>query len=171
MNLRILLPILALLLFPFGEVSYAKLIKPESLLLQILEKNKEVYQFYLQIRVSVYDPEEFAPLDEEIEESWIPFEIVDKSYLQNVVWVRDEYFIIETTDLTGNPLHITMWEFGGKLFSQNLQNSRLFLPVDVELPYLIFFTKHLPSLKSNLSKIGISPFRVNLEQQQNEKDF
>lgn len=147
------------------------MIKPESLLFQILENNKEVYQFYLQIRVSVYDPEEFVPLDEDVEETWIPFEIVDKSYLQKVVWVRDEYFIIETTDLAGNPLHITYWEFGGKEILRNLQSSRLFQPIDVEMPYLIFFTKHLPSLKLNLSKFGISPFRVKLEQQQNKNYY
>ena len=150
-KLKTLIAVIAYLFFAFGGMSHAKLIEPESLLLQILEKNEEVYQFYLQIRVSVYDPEEFAPLDEEIEENWIPFEIVEKSYLQNLAWVRDEYLIIETTDLAGKPLHLTVWEFGGKQFSKNLQTARFFQEEDTGFPYLMFFTKHLPRLKTNLT--------------------
>jgi len=158
-------------LFLFGGMLYAKLIEPESLLLQILESNKKVFQFNLKVRVSVYDPEEFAALDEEIEDNLIPYELADKSFTQNVIWVRDEYFLIETSDLSGNPLHIFIWEFGGKEYSRNLQTSRLFLPEDVMFPYLIFFTKHLPVLKTSLSNVGVAPLKVKLGQQDSQNFY
>ncbi len=151
--------------------SHAKLIEPESLLLQILESNRKVGQCNLAVRVSVFDPEEFAPLDEDIEDNWIPYELADKSYLQKVIWRRDEFLYIETTDLLGDPLHIYVWEFGGKEFSRNLQLSRLFQTEDVLLPYLIFFTKHLPVIKRSLNTMGIAPFSVQLEQRKSQNVY
>ena len=141
--------------------------KPESLLLKILEANQHVYQFYIEVAVNVFDPEAFAPLEMETDLKLIPYEIVEQSYSQRIVFVRDEILTIETLDYIGNVLHIYVKEFGGSSFSMNFDEERIFTEIDVLYPYTIFFTKHISLLKSELHGLGMPLVESTI----NNKDY
>ncbi len=140
-------------LFIFGgaERSNAKLIEAETILHQIIENNKSVSQFYLEVRVGVFDPESFYSLDEKVEDKLFPYEIIEKSYFQNIVFIRDELLLIETLDSSGNNLHIFVLEIGGKHFSHNFDESRQFSTEDILLPNISFYTKYASTLKKKLA--------------------
>ncbi len=158
--------LIGLFFFCSGNRADAKLIEAESLLLRILKSNSHISQFYIEVEVHIFDPEAFAPLNERLEENPIPYEIIEKSFTQSIVWVRDEYLAIETMDLEGNPLHIFVKEPGYPAFSKSLQDERIFITEDVVFPYLVLYTKHISYLKSGLSYLGIAPVTVKIEQHQ-----
>jgi len=143
---------------------FAKLIEPESLLLQVVESYKDIWQMYIEVEVKVYDPEAFFPLEEKYDEGTLPYELTEKTYSQNMIWVRDEYTLIETFDLEGNPLHSYIFETEINQFSQNLQTKRLFTDEDVRFPHFIFYTKHISVLKERLSALGVSTDQVKIKQ-------
>jgi hypothetical protein len=150
---------LIVLCFPFNSNNWlrAALIEPESILYQIIEKNKDVTGFYAEIRVGVYDPEAFSPLSEEANMNLKPYEITEKSFYQNIVYIRDEFFSVETADHTGQTLHIYIKEIGGAYISKNLSTNRLFSDEDVIFPYLTFFTKHVSLLEQELYQFEVVP--------------
>jgi hypothetical protein len=156
---------IATIINPFNKDAIAVFIKPDSVLLQVLEKNRPVAQFYAETKVSVYDPESFAPLDEETNAKLQPYEIVDKAYSQRVVFVRDEFLSIETLSESGTPLHIYIEEFGGARFFQSLNRDRFFAVEDVQMPATFLFTKHLSLVRSGLNNLGIVPSRLEIDHQ------
>lgn len=165
--------VIASLLFVLVSADHltAKLIEAESLLFKIVDSHKNIFQFYLELNVKVFDPEEFLPLDEKTEENWIPFENTKKSFNQNLVWIRDEYVLMETTDLSGNPLHVLIEEMDNNMFSKNLQAGRFFQTEDLIFPYLVFFTKHANILKTRLHDLGIAPAKVEMEPQESNNVY
>ena len=158
-ELVVILLIFLLNVVPFvqGNSAQAAFMKPESALHQVLEQNSKIYQFYLEVKVSVFDPEAFAPLHEDADTTIKPYAIPEKSYLQNIVFVRDEFVSIETVDEFGEALHIFIDELGGKKFSENLSSTRQFNNEDIYFPALIFFTKHLALLEEQLNRFHVTP--------------
>ncbi len=154
-----------ILFFAAGKAVNAKLIQPESLLLKVLKSSQNLSQLYFVVEVRVFDPEAFGPLDEKTDESWIPYENTEKAFYQSIVWVRDEYLLVETTDFNGYPLHVFLQE-DDRTLSHNLQEDRIFTTEDVVYPYLVFHTKFVSNLKSDLHDMGIAPQRVEMEQRQ-----
>lgn len=161
---RAFLPLL--LILSLSIPAYAKIIGVDELLSKVLEGNKNIRSFYLEIETRVFDPEAFSPLDEQKEENLVPFEINEKNYFQKVVWVRDEHLLIETLDFAETPLNIYIYEPDNWVLNKNLQNSRFFAEEDLVYPYLIFFTKYVAFLKTSLDKIGISTNRVAIKQKE-----
>lgn len=159
-----ILSALIVVLFTFYPASGLKaaFIEPNSVLYQVLEMNKYVFQFYAEVDVSVYDPESFAPLDEDTNLILQPNELKDRSYSQHIVFVRDEFVSIETVDDSDTPLHIYIHEIGGSTLMRNLSSDRSFSYEDVQLPSLILFTKHVSLLHSSLSEMGINPNQLEL---------
>ncbi|MBU3915507.1 hypothetical protein KKA14_08220 [bacterium] len=154
-----------LFIFSGAKESCAKLIEAESILNQIIENNTSMSQFYLEVKVGVFDPESFFPLDEKIEDKLFPYEIIEKAFFQNIVFIRDELLLIETLDSGGKPLHILIQEIGGKSFAYNFSENRLFSTEDILLPGTFFYTKHISFLKKRLNDLGISPIGVKIEHQ------
>ena len=148
--------LISLLIFEAKPV-FAAFMKPESALHQVLERNSKIYQFYLEVKVNVFDPEAFAPLHEDADTNIKPYAIPEKSFLQNIVFIRDEFVSIETIDESDEVLHILIHELGGKIFSENLSSTRQFNDDDVYFPALIFFTKHLAQLEEQLNRFHIIP--------------
>ncbi len=142
------------------QMAEAALMKPESALHQALERNKYITQFYLELKVSVFDPEAFAPLNEEADSNLKPYPIPEQSYTQNIVFVRDEIVAIETLNESGEALHIYFGELGGKEFSMNLGSGRVFKDEDVYYPCLSFFTKHLAQFEKELNRYEIAPSQL-----------
>lgn len=136
-------------------VAKAAVMEPESVFLKILESNKHVYQFYMEVDVGVFDPEAFSPLDEDTDTGLIPYEISEKSYQQRIIFVRDELIAIETVDENENVLHVYIKEVGGSDFSMNFVEERVFDTEDVVFPYITFYTKHTSLVKSGLHHLGI----------------
>ncbi|MBU2514459.1 hypothetical protein KJ966_24255 [bacterium] len=139
--------------------------KPESALARILENSSSVFQFYIELNVSVYDPEEFASLEEEVDLNLIPYEISEKSYKQKICFVRDEFLSIETVDLNGKALHIYMLEIGGNKFSTNLSDQREFSDEDVLFPTIMLYTKHLSLFKKSIYRYSIIPASLEISSQ------
>ncbi len=152
-----LIVLLIFLLIVESKPAKAAFIKPDSALHQVLERNGKIYQFYLEVKVNVFDPEAFAALYEDAETTIKPYAIPEKSYLQNIVFVRDEFVSIETLDESGEVLHIFIHELGGGKFSENLSSTRQFNNEDIYFPALIFFTKHLALLEEQLNRFDIAP--------------
>ncbi len=147
--------------------SEAGLMKPESALAKILESTNHVFQFYLEVNVSIFDPEEFASLEEEIDLKLIPYELIEKSYQQNICFVRDEFLSIETVDENGTVLHFYIYEIGGKQFSSNISDQREFADEDVLFPAMILYTKHLNQLKKGINRYSIIPASLRISNQNN----
>lgn len=148
-------PLLILVMTLVSFTATAVVMKPESVFLKILESNKHIYQFYMEVEVGVFDPEAFSPLDEDTDTGLIPYEIAEQSYQQRIIFIRDEFVAIETVDINGNVLHIYVKEVGGSDFSMNFNEERVFDTEDVTFPYLIFFTKHTSLVKSGLHHLGV----------------
>lgn len=161
---RVLL-LLCFIMIGNGQL-FAKLIEPESLLLQIVEKYKKVnyLSMYLEVEVKVFDPEAFFPLEEKYEQGTLSYELIEKSYLQKMMWVRDENLLIETLDLEFNPLHVFIYETESSQFSKNLQTDRLFTINDATFPHFLFYTKHISVLKEELFSLGVSTSYVKIKQ-------
>lgn len=140
-----------------SQYTYGVVIEPESVLHQVLEKSSNVYQFYAETKVSVYDPEAFAALSDETDTRLKPYELNDKSFFQNIVFVRDEFVSIETLDDAGNVLHVYVQEIGGRKFFENLSTERFFNEQDIRYPSLTFFTKFIELFEKNLASYSISP--------------
>lgn len=162
--------IFVVLLCSPGIVS-AKIIEPRSLLDQVIQAYYGIYQFTLETNVIVYDPEVFAPLDEEIGEGFNPYELKDNGFTQKIIWVRDEYLMIETFDLNWNPLHFYIEDFPGRSFSQNTQTLREFSDSDISFPHLIFYTKHVPILDQRLTDLGIVTTNVKIVEYNNDSVY
>ncbi len=156
--MRLILSTLVFLLI--GAPAQGKLPEPETLLSKILESYQHVYQFNLKIKVRVYDPEAFHLLEESIEGN-VPYIVKDKTYTQNLIFMRDEYQLIETKDLSDNLLHLYFKE-GERVESVIIDEKRSFHPEDVVFPHSIFFTKFTSLLKSGLLNYGIPPLEVKL---------
>lgn len=143
----------------------ASLMRPESVFSRVLEGTKTVYQFYAEVNVSVFDPEEFAGLEENVDLNLIPYEIPEKSYQQRICFVRDEFLSIETVDSNGNVLHIYIHEFGGEDFSMNLGEERQFTDEDVYFPAIVLYTKSLNLLQKGIHNLGITPLALQIADQ------
>ena len=154
------------LLYTFGSQVQAKLIKSETLLAKILENYQYIYQFYAEATVTVYDSEAFHLLNEEGTGNNISYVLTDRAYTQNVIFMRDEYLLIETKDLAGTLLHLYIKE-GGKVFNMNIDKDRKFHTEDVIYPYAVFFTKFISVLKTGLSELGITLLDVRLKRYDN----
>ena len=135
---------------------------PDSALSKVLEETNEVFQFYMELNVSVYDPEEFAKLEDDISSSLIPYEILEKSYRQKICFVRDEFISIETMDEDGEVLHVYIEEIGGQRTSENISMERFFSESDILFPPVVFFTKHLSLLKRSIGQYDILPASLEL---------
>lgn len=144
------------------DIAGAKLINAESALYQVLEGNKHIYQFVADVHVGVFDPEAFAPLEENDDVDLFPYEIPEKSFSQHIVFVRDEFLSIETMDQTGRVLHLYVREIGGDKFSVSFDDDRVFTEADVVYPSIILFTKHVAQLKMGLYDFGIAPNKVHI---------
>lgn len=147
---------------------HAVLPKPASILYQVLETNQNVFQFYAELKVSVYDPEEFAPLNEEADTSFKPYENTEDSFKQHIVFVRDEFISIETMDAAGKLLHLFINEIGGRTFSTVMAPQRPFSDTDVFLPSLIFFTKFVSIFEDYLYIYEIVPNQLAYGFQQDQ---
>ena len=152
----------AFFIFPWSSV-YAKLPEPDDLLRKMVEVNENKRQFKLDIQVRVFDPEAFTPLNQKQDENIPYYENITQSYQQTVVWIRDEFLGIETSDQTNNPLHVYLEQYEFE-FSENLQQKRRFSTDDILFPPSWFYTKHYQKLKKRLAQIGIIPEQVNLIQ-------
>ncbi len=139
------------------------MIESDSILMQVLENNQYVTAFYIEARVSIFDPEAFFPLDEKSEQNFVPYEISEKSFNQRIVFIRDEFLALETIDDEENTLHIYTKEIGGRHFSHNFTRDRVFTDEDVMLPDIIFYTKHATLMKAGLYEMGIAPMDVKIE--------
>jgi hypothetical protein len=155
-----LLLLLGLLCAPFS--AQAKIIEADSLLLKVLAYYQNTFQGYFEIETRVFDPEAFIALDEEMPETVIPHEQTDKGFRQRVIWVRDEYLLIETLDWDERPLHIYIHEPVERRYTENLGQERLFSAEDVAFPPIYFFTKHIDYLKTVLQGWGICPETVGI---------
>ena len=149
-------------IFPWFSVC-AKLPEPDDLLRKMVDVNEQNRQFKLDIQVRVFDPEAFTPLDQIQDENIPYYENIAQSYQQRVVWIRDEFLGIETSDHKSNPLHVYFKEYAFE-FSENLQQRRRFSTDDVLFPPSWFYTKHYQQLKKKLAEIGIIPVQVSLVQ-------
>lgn len=152
----------------FASVTSARamIISVDGLLSKVLENNQDIRSFYFEMEARVYNPEAFSPIDEQLEENLVPFEIKEKAYFQKIVWVRDEYYLVETLDLSETPLNMFIFEPTNRKYGQNLQESRLFSNEDLVYPYLIFFTKFIAYLKTSLEELGINANRVSIKQRE-----
>ncbi len=142
----------------------AMIISVDGLLSKVLENNQNVRSFYFELEALVYNPEAFSPIDEQLEKNLVPYEVKENGYFQKVVWVRDEYCLIETLDFSETPLNMYIFEPVKRVYSQNLQESRLFSNEDLVYPYLIFFTKHVAYLKTSFEEMGINASQVLIKQ-------
>lgn len=149
-----------LLIFTSGTL-YAKIIEPETLLSKIIESYRPVWAYDLKIKAKVFNPEAFVPLEETVEDDQIAFEEKDKAYLQHVIFMRDEYIFIETSDIDDKPLHLYMQE-GFKKASVNVQDQRYFHFEDAFFPYIVLFTKHNRYLTWGLEGLGIAPTSTDI---------
>jgi hypothetical protein len=157
---ELLLLLLAFFLSPLP--ARAKIIEADSLLLKVLEHYQNTFQGYFELEVRVFDPEAFVALDEEVPETVIPHEEADRGFKQRVIWVRDEYLLIETVDWTERPLHFYVREPVERVYDENLGSERLFSPEDIAFPVILFFTKHIEYLKSTLQGWGIQSELVEI---------
>jgi len=158
MKYRLFLIFLSALL---SGVLHAKVVEPDTLLSKIIEKYRHVYQFDLQVKVKIFNPEAFEPLEEVVEDDKITFEDKEKGFLQHVIFMRDEYIFIETMDFENRPLHLYLQE-GFKKGSVNIQDQRFFHFEDVFFSYIVLFTKFNRFLTWGLEGLGISPIKVNI---------
>lgn len=153
-------------LHPYFEL-YAALIEPESALYQIIEKNKEISAFFAEIKVGVFDPEAFAPLNDETDKNLKPYEIAEQSFYQNVIFIRDEFLSIETVNQNRQTLHIYIKVIGDSYLSKNVALERTFSDEDIQFPYVIFFTKYVSSLTQELYQHEIVPSQLKYNYQSN----
>lgn len=144
----------------------AKIIGVNGLLNRVLDTNQNIRSFYFEMEARIFDPEAFSPLDEQREENLVPYETWQNNFYQKIVWVRDEYYLIETLDAGENPLNMYIFEPGNRVYSQNLQDSRFFANEDLVYPYLVFFTKFVVFLKDSLEAMGINTDQVTIEQRE-----
>ncbi len=157
---------LFVMVFVTSASAQAMIIGVDGLLANVLENNQNIRSFYLKIETKVFDPEAFSPIDEQIEDNIVPFEMKENGYLQKVVWVRDEYLLIETLDYSENPLNMYVFEPANRIFSKNIQENRPFSSEDLIYPYLMFFTKHVAYLITSLEESGINATRVVVKQRE-----
>jgi len=137
--------------------------EPDDLLRKMVESNDRLRQFKFDTQVRVFDPEAFSPLSEEQDESIPPYENISKSYKQSILWIRDEFLGIETSDNEDAPLHV-YWKEYESVFSKNLQEGRLFSIEDVLFPPTWFYSKYFQQLKKRLSEVGFVAEEVRLVQ-------
>jgi len=155
---------LIIALFPLAL--HAKLIEPDGLLMKIIENNSSVSQFFLTADVKVYDPEALVPLEEELKEAIVPYELTDRSYSQNIIFIRDEFISIESLDSNQNALHVFIKE-NFRTIEINLDETRVFNYEDVFFQPIILFTKHVQYLIRDINFLGISNDRVSMRQEEN----
>jgi len=161
----VLLPV-CLLIMSVSPIK-ALIISSDGLLTKILENNFPIRSFYFEIETRVYDPEAFSPLEETVEDNLVPLEKKENAYFQKVVWVRDEYYLVETLDYSEKPLHMYISEPVWQEYGRHLQETRFFTNEDVVYPYLCFFSKHLSFLKANLEDLGINSGSVAFKEMNN----
>lgn len=164
MSLSIRIWMMVFLLMVTVAPAHAVIIGVDGLLTKVLENNQNIRSFYLEMEARVYDPEAFSPIEEELDENLVPFEIKENAFFQKIVWVRDEYYLVETLDLQETPLNMYIFEPLNREYSQNLQENSQFTNEDVVYPYLKFFTKHISYLKTSLDEMGIATNRVVVKQ-------
>ena len=140
---------------------FAKLIDPDGLLLKIIEGNEQITQFDFDIENKVFNPERI-PLEEDTKEVSIPYEIPDKSFLQNIIFIRDSLVIINTTDASKDSLHIYINEFD-QLRVIPMTEDKAFSLEDIYFYPLIFYTKNLFFLIKDLQKLGITSRKVTMK--------
>lgn len=157
----------ACMMFFFVSPAEALIISVDGLLTNILENNWNIRSFYFELEAKVYNPEAFSPLEEKPEENLVPFEVKENAFFQKIVWVRDEYYLVETLDLSDTPLHMFIFEPTKRTYGRNLQKKRFFTNEDVIYPYLYFFTKHISYLKTSLEELGINAKHVALRDMDN----
>lgn len=143
----------------------AKLIEPTALLNKVLESYKKVYQVNLLAEVKIYDPTAYLPLEVPTEEKLQPYELPGKSFNQNTIFVRDEFYAVENLDFEKKLLNIYFSQYHQET-SYNFNEERALHTEDIKFPHLIFFTKHLSQLKKSLYAYGISPTEVSTYQNQ-----
>ncbi|MCP4298007.1 MAG: hypothetical protein GY786_20660 [Proteobacteria bacterium] len=157
---------LFLLLSTLSTKVSAKLIEPEGLQQKIIESYSKVSQFKVDLASSVFDPEGFRRIFEDVEDVVETRELINASFTQKVFWVRDEYFGIETFGSLGLPA-IILFQEGHKQVVHNLQPYLNFHPKDILFTHFIFYTKFVSNLESSLHDLGIPTDTIGLVQRDN----
>lgn len=137
----------------------ASVMSGEELILNLLLSQKNITQFKLNAFVTVYDPEAEVPLSEPLLDEQIKHELPDQAYIQNIVWIRDEFTGVETLSPQQEPYHIFILAENQRL-SENLTEERKFADIDIEPCLLPFFTKHKSVMLKRLNAMGIETNNV-----------
>lgn len=151
-----------------ASAAQAKIISVNGLLSKVLETNRNMRSFYMELEARIYDPESFSPLDEPMEENLVSVEVKENAFFQKIVWVRDEYYLVETLDFSETALHMYIFEPVSRDYGRNLQKERLFANEDIVYPYLAFFTKHIAYIKTSLERMGINAAKVSIRQRESD---
>lgn len=149
------LPWLLLLAAP----TQAKTLTPTELLNQVLESFRPVGQFELSLEATVYDPEAFIPLGREGDPG-IPYEIRKHAFRQKVVFIRDEFYAVESRGRKNQLLHISLSQ-EGLFYSQAMRKTNPMSDEDAAYEPFLFYTQILSRFKRALGRVGIAPLEVD----------
>ncbi|MDX2469301.1 MAG: hypothetical protein QNL04_01855 [SAR324 cluster bacterium] len=153
----------------FSNSAQAKLPSPDDLIGKILEAYAAGNNFSLTLEVSVYDPEAYSPIDQETAPA-PPFEISANAYVQQIVFVRDDFVAIESYSKKKQLLHLLMKKGSLKL-EQSLNKKRTFTEEDATHPALFFYTRLDWKLIRDLNELGLAPLEVKLKEVEEEVYF
>ncbi len=160
--------LLLLVLFAlFVGQAQAKVITPDDLIQRILEANREFFQAYLELEVTVYDPEAKSPITEAAILDPIPVELPEQGFRQQITFIRDDFIGIETLSPKGQLQHVWL-RSGFENASQAVNPAFAGGEADLELIVLSLFTRLPDKFRRHLGNWGIAPLTVKLQEEGEE---
>ena len=156
--------LLAALFALVATLAQAKLIGPEGLMGLVLGQYDNVKQFQVELTNRVYDPEALASLESPLGSSNLASELPQRSFKQEVLFIRDEFIGIKALDLKGRLLHLSIEQNGGQQ-EKSLDPKRPFARQDLDFLGALAVTKNTAAFKSRLNRLGLAPTEVAIERQ------
>ena len=147
----------------------AKLPSPDDLIGKILEAYQRGNNFSLTLEVSVFDPEAYSPIDQEMPLA-PPFEISKNAYTQQIIFLRDDFVSVESFSKKKQLLHLLIKK-GSKKYEKSLNKKRHFTEEDATHPAMLFYTRLDWKLVRDLNELGLAPLEVRLKEVGNQVFF
>ena len=147
----------------FSTTAQAKIIAPDDLILRMLETNRELFQAYLELEVTIYDPEAQSPINDNASTDPIPVELPQQGFRQQITFIRDEFIGIETYSLKGQLQHVWL-RSGFQQAMQKVNPQWSASEADLDFIALSFFTRLPDKLNRHLGNWGIAPLEVTFNE-------
>ena len=142
---------LLLLLF-FTKSSFAVNNGYKQVTLNVINTQKKVYQFFVELDSSTYKIDFSRQLKN-----------IVSGYRQNILWIRGEFLGVETFNATGDLVHLIL-QYDDVNISKNFTDNKLSY-LEVFPAFVNFYAKEEPTLLGNYHNLGIDYTQVDTVQQ------